>query len=68
MGPSCVSCAIVAGVDCSLRGNQAVAAVPVLRFDTLEVVDLAVVERPLTFPYVPGLLSFRECPAVLGGF
>jgi deoxyribonuclease V len=55
----------VAGVDCALRNNHAIAAVPVLRFDTLELVDLAVVEKPLTFPYVPGLLTFRECPAIL---
>jgi deoxyribonuclease V len=55
----------VAGVDCALRNNQAIAAVPVLRFDTLELVDLAVVEKPLVFPYVPGLLTFRECPAIL---
>jgi len=55
----------VAGVDCALRNNQAVAAAAVLRFDTLELADLAVVEKPLVFPYVPGLLSFRECPAIL---
>jgi deoxyribonuclease V len=55
----------VAGVDCALRNNQTIAAVPVLDFDTMELVDLAVVEKPLTFPYVPGLLSFRECPAIL---
>lgn len=55
----------VAGVDCALRNSHAIAAVPVLRFDTLELVDLAVVEKPLTFPYVPGLLTFRECPAIL---
>jgi deoxyribonuclease V len=55
----------VAGVDCALRNNRAVAAVPVLKFDTLELVELAIVEKPLVFPYVPGLLSFRECPAIL---
>jgi deoxyribonuclease V len=55
----------VAGVDCALRNNHAIAAVPVLRFDTLELVDLAVIEKPLTFPYVPGLLTFRECPSIL---
>jgi deoxyribonuclease V len=55
----------VAGVDCALRNNQAIAAVPVLDFETLELVDLAIVEKPLVFPYVPGLLTFRECPAIL---
>ena len=58
----------VAGVDCSLRDGHAFAAVPVLVFDTLELVELAVAEAPLTFPYVPGLLTFRECPAILAAF
>src|SRR5688500_6594625 len=55
----------VAGVDCALREDRAIAAVPVLDYETLELVELAVVEKPLTFPYVPGLLTFRECPAIL---
>lgn len=67
-GPELRRLRYVAGVDCSLRGGEAVAAVPVLRYDTLELVDLAIVAEPITFPYVPGLLSFRECPAVLAAF
>lgn len=55
----------VAGVDCAMRNERATAAVPVLEFDTMELVDLAVVDLPITFPYVPGLLTFRECPAIL---
>ena len=39
------------------------AAVVVLRADTLEVIDRAGVVAEATFPYVPGLLSFREAPA-----
>jgi deoxyribonuclease V len=30
-----------------------------------EELEFAVARRPLTFPYVPGLLSFREIPAIL---
>ncbi|HEX6963391.1 MAG TPA: deoxyribonuclease V [Lacipirellula sp.] len=59
----------VAGVDCSLRDGLATAAVVVLPFEALdEVVECVVVQRPLTFPYVPGLLTFRECPAILAAF
>jgi deoxyribonuclease V len=58
----------VAGVDCSMSGGRAVAAVPVLRFDDMELVDLGVAELPIAFPYVPGLLTFRECPAILAAF
>lgn len=58
----------VAGVDCSLRDNLATAAIPILDWKTLEVVESVVVQQPIPFPYVPGLLSFRECPAILAAF
>jgi len=55
----------VAGVDVSVRGDTAQAAVSVLRVFGLTVVDEAVHRCEVPFPYVPGLLSFREMPAVL---
>ena len=55
----------VAGVDVSIRDDTAQAAVAVLRLPDLEVVDRAVHRCDVPFPYVPGLLSFRETPAVL---
>lgn len=58
----------VAGVDCSLRDNLATAAIPILDWETLEVVECVVVQQPIPFPYVPGLLSFRECPVILAAF
>jgi deoxyribonuclease V len=44
------------------------AAVVVLSFPDLEVVEERVVTRPVTFPYIPGLLSFREAPIALAAF
>jgi deoxyribonuclease V len=67
-GPELRRIRYVAGVDCSLRDNLATAAAPILRWDTLEQVDLAIIQQPSPFPYVPGLLSFRECPAILVAF
>jgi len=55
----------IAGVDMSVRGDQVQAAVVVVEWPTFQVVDKAVWRGPVQFPYVPGLLSFREAPAVL---
>lgn len=55
----------VAGVDVSVRGDRVRTAIVVLRMEDLEVVDQVTWEGPVAFPYVPGLLSFREMPAVL---
>ncbi len=55
----------VAGIDVSVRNDTARAAVVVLDFEGLAPVDYATATRPVTFPYVPGLLAFREGPVVL---
>lgn len=57
----------VAGVDVGFEENNAItrAAIAVLDFESLELIESAVARRTTTFPYVPGLLSFREIPAVL---
>jgi deoxyribonuclease V len=55
----------VAGVDVGFESELTCAAVAVLSFPDLKLVDQAIARRPTTFPYVPGLLSFREIPAVL---
>ncbi|WP_035990427.1 deoxyribonuclease V [Leptolyngbya sp. KIOST-1] len=57
----------VAGVDAGFEdeGETTRAAVVVLSFPDLTPVDEVLVRQPTTFPYVPGLLSFREVPAVL---
>jgi deoxyribonuclease V len=58
----------VAGVDMAINenNNMAHAAVILLTFPELEVVERHVYEESIRMPYVPGLLSFREAPCVLG--
>jgi deoxyribonuclease V len=61
---------VIAAADVSMSkyDKDLAAAVVVVRADTLEVIERAGVVRPITFPYVPGLLSFREAPALLEVF
>ena len=57
----------VAGIDIGFEKSGAVtrAAAVVLNYPDVEVVESALARQPTRFPYVPGLLSFRECPAAL---
>lgn len=56
----------VAGADVSTQGDEGYATVVVLTFPGLEVVEVKGYEAKLEFPYVPGLLAFREIPPVVG--
>jgi len=57
----------IAGVDISVpKGpGMATGAVVVLNYPELELVEKKVVQGKLDFPYIPGLLSFRESPLIL---
>jgi deoxyribonuclease V len=60
----------VAAADVSFdRGSDELyAAVVVTRGETFEVVERVGVAGPARFPYIPGLLSFREAPALIEAF
>lgn len=57
----------VAGVDVGYESDNttARAAVAVLSFPDLELLEYKIARRAPAFPYIPGFLSFREVPAVL---
>lgn len=55
----------VAGVDAAYGDGRVWAAAVVLHLPTLQVLDTAVAAFPVEFPYIPGLLSFREAPAIV---
>ena len=58
---------LIAGVDMSAPAStgMARAAAVVLSYPGLEIVEVAIAEDRLGFPYLPGLLSFREAPLVI---
>jgi deoxyribonuclease V len=58
---------LIAGVDISAGRAEkaATAAVVVLSYPGLDLMEVKVVNGMLDFPYVPGLLSFRESPLIL---
>ena len=58
---------LIAGIDCAFSkdGERIFAAVIVLRLPQFELVEMVNAARKVTFPYIPGLLSFREAPVCI---
>jgi len=58
---------LIAGIDCAFSrdGKRIIAAVVVLKLPDFVPVETASALRKVTFPYIPGLLSFREAPACI---
>lgn len=60
----------IAGADVAYneKEQRMVGALVVMNADTLEVIDQATHEMDITFPYVPGLFSFREVPPLIEAY
>ncbi|HBG27389.1 MAG: hypothetical protein A2Y10_18980 [Planctomycetes bacterium GWF2_41_51] len=57
----------IAGLDCAFTKDKknVIACIIVLSRVNFEIIEAAYEVLPVTFPYIPGLLSFREAPACL---
>ncbi len=58
----------IAAFDASYCAYRIIAAVMVFTFPGLDLIEKAYAVRKVSFPYVPGLLSFREGPALLSAY
>lgn len=59
---------VVAGADVSYYKNKMVAGVIVFEFPNLKAIEKQSFISPVNFPYIPGLLTFREGPSLLEAF
>ncbi|MGH2459247.1 MAG: deoxyribonuclease V [Chloroflexota bacterium] len=56
---------VVAGIDVALPDGEIRAAVILDSYPDLTCLEVAMADCPAVLPYIPGLLSFREAPAVV---
>jgi len=58
----------IAGVDVSYYQNKMIAGVIIFKFPNLKIIERQSFVASINFPYIPGLLTFREGPGILSAF
>jgi deoxyribonuclease V len=70
LSPQKLSIKTIAGCDVSGEkwGKKSYSAVVVMSFPEFQILEQTVMETEINFPYIPGLLSFREMPGLLNAW
>src|SRR3989344_1643896 len=58
----------IAGIDQTYAGNKIISCIVVCHAKTLEIVEKQTATVPSQFPYIPGLLAYREMPAMVEAY
>jgi len=58
----------IAGADVSYYKNKMITGIVILKFPQLEIIEKKSSVSSVNFPYIPGLLTFREGPSILAAF
>lgn len=58
----------IAGADVSYYENKMIAGIVILKFPQLKIIERQSFISAVKFPYIPGLLTFREGPSLLAAF
>lgn len=58
----------IAGADVSYYQNKMITGVIIFEFPNLKIIERQFFVPPVNFPYIPGLLTFRERPSILAAF
>ncbi len=58
----------IAGADVSYYQNKMIAGVIIFEFPNLKAIEKQSFTSQVNFPYIPGLLTFREGPSILAAF
>jgi len=59
---------LIAGVDQAFKNDEIISSIVVCEFKTLSIIERKTAVLQNKFPYIPGLLSFREGPAIVKCF